>query len=159
MITEIGRITAIEQQGFWVETRKRSACGSCQAQKGCGHSLLAKLGESASQLWVLTDANTTNFYDVGDEVQIAVPEDMIARGALFIYMTPLICMLVATLLAHWQAANDGLSAIWAFSGLMLGAFIVRWHAHRTRFDKRIQPVLVEHHRSANDIYLTAQLVE
>ena len=143
MILENGRIIAIEPQGLWVETIQHSTCGSCQAQKGCGHSLLARFGSSASRLWVLLDGRNSSNYCIGDEVKIGVPEDVIARGALFIYVAPLITMLAATTIAHQQAASDGVSVLWALGGLMLGAVIVRWHANETRFDSRLQPVLVD----------------
>jgi len=143
MILETGRIVAIEPHGLWVETIQRSACGSCQAQKGCGHSLLAKFGASASHIWVLLDGRNAEAYHLGDEVRIGVPEDVIARGAMFIYMVPLITMLVATTIAHHQLASDGASALWAIGGLLLGAAIVRVRSYQIRFDKRLQPVLVD----------------
>lgn len=143
MILESGRVVAIEPQGLWVETIQRSACGSCQAQKGCGHSLLAKFGASASHIWVLLDGRNPDAYQVGDEVQIGVPEDVISRGAMFIYMVPLITMLVVTVIAHHQAASDGMSALCALGGLLFGAVIVRVRSYQVRFDKRLQPVLVD----------------
>ena len=143
MILEIGRVVAVEPQGLWVETIQRSACGSCQAHKGCGHSLLAKFGaSSASRLWVLLEGDDTNQYCVGDKVQIGISEDLITQSALFIYLMPLLSMLGATVLAHHQALTEGVSVIWALGGLILGAFIVRWHSHQTRFDSRLQPVVV-----------------
>lgn len=142
MILETGRITVIEAHGLWVETIHHTACNSCKAQKGCGHSLLAKFGSSASQLWVLWDGRNASHYRVGDQVQIGVPEDLILRGALFIYIVPLTTLLVAILFGYQQAASEGVSVLYALGGLLLGAIIVRWRAHYTRFDKRLQPVLV-----------------
>ena len=143
MILETGRIVAIEPQGLWVETIQLSACGSCQAQKGCGHSALAKFGASASRLWVLLDGRDDKHFKVGDEVKIGVPEEVIAGGSLFVYMLPLLAMIVATLLAHNANLSDGVTAICAFIGLFLGAVIVRWCSHLIRFDSRLQPVLVD----------------
>lgn len=143
MILEVGRVIAVEPKGLWVETLQRSACGSCQAQKGCGQSLLARFVANSSQLWVLLDGRNADAYSVGDEVRIGIPEDVIARSAVFIYIVPLVGMVLATMFAHQQALSDGASALWAMGGLMLGAVAVRWHAHHTRFDNRLQPVLVE----------------
>ncbi len=143
MIIETGRIVAIEPQGLWIETIQRSACGSCQAQKGCGHSALAKFGASASRLWVLLDGRDAKCFSLGDEVQIGVPEEVIAGGSLFVYMLPLLAMIAATLAAHNMQLSDGLTAICALLGLLVGAFIVRWCSHLIRFDSRLQPVLVD----------------
>jgi sigma-E factor negative regulatory protein RseC len=143
MLLESGRIVSVEPQGLWVETIQRSACGSCQAQKGCGHSLLSKFGASASYLWVLLDGRDSSQYQVGEEVQIGVPEEVIARGSLFVYMVPLAGMLAATLAAHHYLLSDALTAFCALLGLLLGAAIVRWCSHLIRFDSRLQPVLVD----------------
>jgi sigma-E factor negative regulatory protein RseC len=143
MLLETGRIVAIEPQGLWVETIQRSACGSCQAQKGCGHSLLAKFGASASFLWVLLEGRDNSQYHIGDEVKIGVPEEVIAKGSLFVYMVPLAAMLAVTLIAHEYLLSDGLTALCAFGGLVLGAVIVRVGSHLIRFDSRLQPVLVD----------------
>jgi len=156
MLLEIGRIVAIEPQGLWVETIQRSACGSCQAQKGCGHSALAKFGASASRLWVLLDGRNPNHFTVGDEVQIGVPEEVIATGSLFVYILPLLTMIVATLAAHSAQLSDGLTALCALLGLLVGAAIVRWCSHLIRFDSRLQPVLVDAQTSAPRIVSCAQ---
>ena len=143
MLLETGRIVAIEPQGLWVETIQRSACGSCQVQKGCGHSLLAKFGATASSLWVLFDGRDANHYKLGDEVQIGVPEEVIAQGSLFVYMLPLVSMIAATVTAHHFLWSDGVTALCALFGLLVGAAIVRWCSHLIRFDSRLQPVLVD----------------
>ncbi len=143
MLLETGRIVAIEPQGLWVETIQRSACGSCQAQKSCGHSLLAKWGASASRLWVVLDGRDANQYRLGDQVQIGVPEDVIVGGSLFMYMVPVLAMITTTFIAYHQHLNDGLTALSGFVGLVLGALIVRWRSHQTRFDSRLQPILVD----------------
>ncbi|HWV14005.1 MAG TPA: SoxR reducing system RseC family protein [Cellvibrio sp.] len=147
MILETGRVMAIEPKGLWVETIQLSACGSCRAQKGCGHSALAKIGTSASQLWVLLDGRNPESYRLGDEVCIGVPEAVVAGGAMFIYMVPLLTMLVATFTAYQQSASDSMSALAALAGLLLGGAIVRLRAHQTRFDTRLQPVLVDHRKT------------
>lgn len=150
MILETGRIVAIEAQRLQVETIQRSACGSCQAQKGCGHSMLAKFGASALFLWVLLEGRDAKTYRVGDEVNIGIPEDIIAAGSLFIYMVPLTAMITATIIAHQKSLSDGLTALCALAGLLIGAAIVRLRAHQTRFDNRLQPVLIDELFSARE---------
>jgi sigma-E factor negative regulatory protein RseC len=143
MILETGRIVAIEPGGLWVETLQRSACGSCQAQKGCGHSMLAGMGASASYLWVLLDGRDAGAYRLGDQVRIGVPEEVIVKGSLLVYMLPLLAMIAVVVLAHSQALGDGATALCGFAGLLSGALIVRLGCWQTRFDTRLQPVLVD----------------
>jgi sigma-E factor negative regulatory protein RseC len=80
---------------------------------------------------------------LGDDVQIGVPEEVIAGGSLFVYMLPLLTMIAATLAAHSSHLSDALTAICALLGLLIGAAIVRWCSHLIRFDSRLQPVLVD----------------
>ena len=143
MILETGRIVAVEAQGLWVETIQRSACGSCQAQKGCGHSALAKLGASASYLWVLLEGRNANRYQIGAEVKIGIPEEVIAKGSMFVYMVPLVAMITATFVADHKLLSDGITALCALFGLLIGAAIVRVCSYLIRFDSRLQPVLID----------------
>jgi sigma-E factor negative regulatory protein RseC len=143
MILETGRVVAVDPQGLWVETIQRSACGSCQAQKGCGHSAFASLGATASCLWVLLEGRDSSQYQIGAEVKIGVPEDVIVLGSLFVYMVPLIAMITATFIAHRALLSDGLTTFCALCGLLVGAAIVRVSSYLIRFDNRLQPVLID----------------
>lgn len=143
MIHEKGRIVAIEPEGLWVETIQGSTCKSCSAEKGCGQSLMAKLSGHTSYLWVLLQGRDMAQYQIGDEVEIGVPEAVVANGSLFAYLVPLLTMLLACGLAHQYFAREGVTIFCAFLGLIGGGLIVRWRAHTTRFDSRLQPVLVD----------------
>lgn len=143
MITETGRIVAVEQDGLWVETIQRSTCGSCAAQKGCGQSLMSRLMGHTSYLWVLLDGRNSADYHLGEEIQIGVPETVVVRGSLFVYLVPLFAMILGAGLAEQWWASDGLSALGALVGLLAGGTLVRWRAHQTRHDPRLQPVLLD----------------
>lgn len=143
MIHEKGRIVAIEPEGVWVETIQRSTCQSCSAEKGCGQSMIAKLSGHTSYIWVLLQGRDSNHYQVGEEIEIGVPEAVVVNGSLFAYLVPLLTMLLACGLAHKQFAHEGITILSAFVGLFLGALVVRWRSNRTRFDSRLQPVLMD----------------
>lgn len=146
MIYEKGRIVAIESEGIWVETIMRSTCNSCSAEKGCGQSLMTKLSGHTSYIWVLLQGRDAGQYQTGDAIEIGVPESLVANGSLFVYLVPLLAMLLACGLAHQQWGHEGMTVLNAFIGLFAGGLLVRWHAHRTRFDSRFQPVLVDDHK-------------
>ena len=156
MILETGRIVAVEPHGLWVETIQRSACGSCQAQKGCGHSALAKLGATASCLWVLLEGRDSGNYKIGNEVKIGIPEDVIVKGSMFVYMVPLIAMITTTFIAHRSLLSDGLTALCALCGLLIGAAIVRVSSYLIRFDSRLQPVVIDDQSALQIIEICAQ---
>ena len=145
MLTETGRVVAIESQGVWVETMRQSTCGSCAVQKGCGHSLLNRIYPGRSvHVWALLDKNLGKTYQLGDEVSISIPEEIILRGSVIVYMIPLFSMMCLALGASSMAsANSDLIAMaGALVGFGLGVAVVRWHAWRHRGDVRLQPVVI-----------------
>lgn len=42
VLYETGRVVAVDGDGLWLETLKKSTCGQCSARAGCGQQLLAK---------------------------------------------------------------------------------------------------------------------
>lgn len=149
MIIETGKVVSVEPEGLWVETISRSVCGTCKAEKGCGQSLMAKWSGHTSYIWVLLEGRNPDNYQPGDSIQIGIPEDIIAKGSMIVYLVPLMVMLLVTVFAHRQFANEVVTVISAIAGLLLGGAIIRWHAWKTRFDPRLQPVLVDDREKIN----------
>ncbi len=146
MLSEVGRIVALESDSVWVETIRRSTCGTCQAQKGCGHGILNSIGDGRrSFVRVLPGKVQLRDCQVDDSVRISIPEAVLLRGSLIVYLLPLLCMLAGALLAvnFGTGTEDVLAALGAIAGLVAGFAIVRWHGLRHRNDASYQPVLVE----------------
>lgn len=139
MIEESGRVVAVEEGAVWVESIRQTACQSCAARKGCGHSALAKIGQQHK-----SHVKALNAFDlnVGDQVVIGVPEDVVMKGTLVAYLMPLVLMLVGAIAADSIVSSDlwvGLSGLF---GLALGFLLVRFHFHAIAKDKRYQPVVL-----------------
>lgn len=143
MIIETGRIVSIESEGLWVETIRKTTCGSCKAQSGCGQSLLNKWDGHTSYIWVLLDGRDHNLYSLGDEIQLGIPEEVVAKGSLLVYMVPVVSLVIFTAIAHTQFSNEAVTALSGFVGLLFGGVIVRWHSWRNRYNRDLQPVLVD----------------
>lgn len=146
MLLETGRVVAVDDDGVWVETIRKTTCGSCAAQKGCGHGLLNKISDGRrSLIRALPGRISASDCQVDDEVQISIPEDVILRGSLVVYILPLLTMLTgAAAGANLVTASADLgSALGALAGIAVGFALVRLHAHRHRDDHSLQPTLVE----------------
>lgn len=142
MLTESATVMSVEVDCLWVETQQASTCGSCSARKGCGQSLLAKWGGRSGYIRALLPESAVGNYRVGERVVIAVPEDVVVLGSVFVYLLPLLLMLAAVLLGHaWFESEIAVIAA-ALLGLLLGGGLVRCHAYLHRHDKRLQPVVV-----------------
>ncbi len=145
MLTETGTVMAVEADAVWVETIRKTTCGTCSVQKGCGHGLMNRLlpGRQPLVRAVAGDLRPTDC-KVGDEVQISIPESVILRGSLVVYILPLLCMLGgAALGASLLPANsDAGGAVGMLVGIAVGYLLVRLHAWRHRYDRLLQPTLV-----------------
>jgi len=140
MLKETGRVVAIETDALWVETIQKTTCGSCVAQKGCGTGLLAKLGVKPVYLRVLLQPNeSSSAYRVNDSVTIGIPDDVVVKGSLFVYLVPVILMIVFSGIAHTTVNNELIVIVLGIIGLFLGSLLVRWHANVYRTDPRMQP--------------------
>lgn len=146
MLTETGRVVAVEAQSLWVETIRQSTCGTCAAQKGCGHSLINQISDgSRSYIRVLCPEHEPNVCKVNDQVLISIPEEVILRGSFIVYMIPLLAMLVGSVAAvELFVGHPDLVAIAGASfGFLVGVAVVRWHAWSHRDDTSFQPTFIE----------------
>lgn len=153
MLTETGRIVAIQADGVWVETIRGSTCGACSLQKGCGHGLLSRIGDGRrGYIKVLPGALALSDCSVDDCVRISIPEEVILRGSAIVYMVPLLSMLLGAGLSAglWRDGADLAAMLGAFLGFGAGLVLVRWHAWRHRYDTSLQPTLLEVERQGAD---------
>jgi len=138
MIEETGRVVAVEKHTVWVETIRKAACDSCASQQGCGHSVLAKLGSGKNHVRVLNDFPL----DVGDDVIIGVPDDVVVIGSMIAYLLPLISLLAFSVFGQLMWDVEGYTILSGMFGLGLGFVLVRWHFLTRKDDKRFQPTVV-----------------
>ncbi len=146
MLTETARVVAVEQDGVWVETMRTSTCGTCAAQKGCGHGILNRISEGhRSLIRVLPGQVSANECRVDDEVRISIPEEVILKGSFVVYILPVLLTLIGAALASsvLPQSPDIASIFGALGGFILGFALVRWHAWIHRQDQSLQPILVE----------------
>ena len=146
MLTETGRVVAVEADSLWVETIRQSTCGGCAVQKGCGHGLINRISDgSRSHIRVLSGELAADACALDDQVRISIPEEVILKGSFIVYVLPLAAMLgaAAAAVALFSGNQDVLAFFGAVTGFALGVAVVRWHAWRHRDDTALQPTLVE----------------
>ena len=102
-------------------------CGHCDSEGGCGSGTLSKAFCSSEprQFKVRNDAGAK----VGDEVQVSLPDGVLLRGALKMYVLPLFLLLVGggvgVGLAGNSVSRDGYAVAGALVGLLLGFVLAR----------------------------------
>jgi sigma-E factor negative regulatory protein RseC len=143
MLKETGRVVAIEADSLWVETIRQSTCGSCSAQKACGHGLMNKVASGkACHLRVPLSVEQRGQYALGDQVELAIPEHVLVKSALLVYLLPLLLMLLGAALPSLWVSADSWAVLGAFAGLAAGFYLLRLYDVFTRNDPQSQPVLL-----------------
>jgi len=93
-------------------------CGHCDSEGGCGSSTLTKVfcSDKPRIFYVRNEVNAK----VGDEVQISIPDGVLLRGAVKMYVLPLILLLFGGIAGVAMADGVALRDAYAVSGAVLG---------------------------------------
>ncbi len=137
MIEESAQVVSVEGEYAWVESERRSSCSSCSA-KGCGTGALSKvLGARVQRMKARNPINAV----AGDEVVIGIDESILLKGSLYVYIVPLLLMLIGGLFGEvlapqWGSDGEGLSLLFGLIGLAGGLFWLRRFNHNAADDPR-----------------------
>jgi positive regulator of sigma E activity len=130
MASEALTVIDTDADTLHVSTRQQSWCKNCHAQPGCGMQLLHSASFNKQEtLEFPMPVSLQGKVAKGDSVEFIMQDRQLMLLAFQHYLLPLICMLVATLLA--TAITDALNIgefpviLSAFSGLFLSLFWVR----------------------------------
>lgn len=143
-----------DKRFVWVQTQRKTACGSCSAKAGCGTQLLARLfGQKLSRVKVLNPCHAKP----GDHVIIALEDDAVLKGSFMLYFVPLMSLILFSLLGTTLAKNFSLSTamidlssiVAAGIGLVLGIYSVRIYtflsAKQLAYEAKIIKILPQFH--------------
>jgi sigma-E factor negative regulatory protein RseC len=141
MIEERGTVVALEPGAIWVETLRHTTCQSCAARKGCGHALIdGERAGSRARIRALTNES----FQLHEQVVLGIPEGLLLRGALMVYLLPLMLLFAGALLGqHWGSVGGiDAAAVGGLSGLASGFLLNRWYSVRYRRDPSMHPQVV-----------------
>ncbi len=145
MIEEKAVVVRTGEGVAWVEAGRKSACGGCSLNKGCGVSVLERmLGERVTTLQVLDPLHTRP----GDEVIIGIHESALVKGSLAVYIVPLLAMILfaifgSAVVAPWLGLPvEGSSILLGVAGFGAGLAWVSLFSRRIRRDSDFQPVIL-----------------
>lgn len=145
MIEENGRIIAVENDMALVEIQRKSVCGSCSVNKGCGAGVLSKvMGNKRFRLTVFNSVNA----NVGDDVIIGIEDDMLVKSSFAVYIIPLLLFFVGAWIGDNMAgqfvlpASEVPSILFGILGLFVGFVWLRRFTRKIGNDDRYRPVLL-----------------
>lgn len=127
-----------------VEATQGGGCGNCDSENGCGSGKMSQLFCSEPRRFrVRNDANA----QVGELVQVALPEGVLLRSALLMYMLPLILLLCgAAAGSQWAAgagSADAYAALGGLAGLVSGFVLAKALSLRQRSTSFAQAVILD----------------
>jgi sigma-E factor negative regulatory protein RseC len=136
VIEEQGRVVAREPGAVWVETVRSGSCAACNAGRGCGQRTLERLqAGGAARVRALADVAA----GVGDRVAMGIPEQLLLRGTLRVYLLPLLLLFGGALAGRHLGSGDDTAMLGGLLGLAGGFVYNRWYSRRYENDPAHQP--------------------
>lgn len=151
MIKEVGEVVQIEGEDIWVKTQVTSTCNSCAAKSNCGTSSIAKAFGDKS---VVNKVKNELGAEVGDQVEIGIPEHSLVQGAFLLYLLPLLAAIFFALigqfwLSRFILVSEPLLIVLTFVGGGVGLLAARFLINRTDVEQyqvqllRVLPAQIE----------------
>ena len=122
MIEELAIVVKIENHQVWVESGQNSACGGCSQKASCSTNAIGSVLKKKS---VPVDSDIQ--LKAGDEVMVAIDENLLLRASLLLYMVPLIALFTGAGIADWLLAdNIQYTDLWIAGSALLGFLLSLW---------------------------------
>lgn len=153
MIEETAHVVSVEGDNAWVETERRSSCGSCSA-KGCGTGALSKvLGAKKQQMKVQNPVGAK----AGDTVVLGIEEGVLLQGSIMVYILPLVLMLAGGLLGEslapqWGSGPEGPSLLFGLLGLFAGFYWLRVYNRRCADNPKFTAVILRRLNASDTVH-------
>lgn len=139
MIEEPGIVLAVDVDGVWIATQRKSTCGSCSAKLACGQGLLNSM--SADQKPHTIKVHTDLELREGEQVTLLISQQSLVRSAFLVYMLPLLAMFMAAFGADSLNASEPWIIFAAVLGFASGAVAVRLYSERYMSQGAVQPIV------------------
>jgi len=121
MLEETATVVAVENDSVWVESESRSACSQCSSTH-CSSSALSQLfSVQRNRLRLDNDLDA----QVGDQVVIGIPDELLVRASVWGYLFPLLAMVGFAIAGNAWHLSEGLQVLLAMLGLAGGFYSVR----------------------------------
>jgi sigma-E factor negative regulatory protein RseC len=122
MVEESGIVLSVSDGFAEVETVRTSSCTACQAKSACGHHAIAKVSSSNRMRMMVSDTFASQ---VGQEVVVGIPEDTLLKASIWMYLVPLLGLVLGAVLPSLVSDESIFAAIGSILGLAMGLYFAR----------------------------------
>ncbi len=146
-VQQVVSIRKVENGYAWVSSVDDSVCSSCSSKSSCSSTnLLKPLLEATLKNEGLRVANTLEAA-VGDQVVIELGAKSLLKITMLTYLLPLLGLIVFAWIGQTLFGQSGFGEtpgiISGLSGLFVGLYLVKRRLSASRFQRDIEPVMVE----------------
>ncbi|MDD5411758.1 MAG: SoxR reducing system RseC family protein, partial [Methylobacter sp.] len=127
MIEELAVVVKIENHQVWVESGPNSACGGCLQKASCATIAVGSVLKKKS---VPVDSDIQ--LKTGDEVMVAIDENLLLRASLLLYLVPLMALFTGAGIADWLSYNMQYADLWIASSGLLSFLLSLWLINKTQ---------------------------
>ena len=124
-----------------LSTIKLNTCQQCSMKSGCGQRLLNQ-ASNCTRSQIELDKPDSLSLQVGQEVRVAIPQSTFIQASLWVFLVPLLCMLLGAFMAQTLLQSEAAIAISGLLGLGLGILLMRRRMHALQQDAQWQPHIV-----------------
>jgi sigma-E factor negative regulatory protein RseC len=122
MIEELAVVVKIENHQVWVESGPYSACGGCLQKASCSTNAIGSVLKKKS---VPVDSDIR--LKTGDQVMVAIDENLLLRASLLLYLVPLIALFSGAGMADWLLIDNASNAdLWIAGSAVLSFLASLW---------------------------------
>ncbi|OOF65104.1 SoxR reducing system RseC family protein [Rodentibacter sp. Ppn85] len=140
MLKESAVVISYENGVAKVKCQSQSACGQCAAKNNCGTSSLSELnGKRGEHIF---NVETMMPLREGQVVEIGLEEKSMLFSALFMYIVPLVALLVATVLSDYISENELIRALVILLFTALSFVLIKRYTKKLGRQTEFQPVLL-----------------
>lgn len=145
MIKNLAQIERLDANYIIVSCQQQSSCKACAARSSCGTGVLSNVMPSRKhEFQVARPTSLTPQAKIGDWIEIGLEEESLIKGALLLYVMPLISMLIFAIVGLWLTDSETGSIIFSLLGLSSGLLVAR-HQSKSMVDKSsYKPVFVKY---------------
>lgn len=145
MIKNLAQIEQFSATQITVSCQQQSSCKSCAARSSCGSGILSNVMPSRKhQFQVQRPRDLSIQPKVGDWVEIGLQEESLIKGALLLYVMPLISMLIFAIVGNSITQSEGGAIIFAVLGLSSGLLAARYQSKKMVDKTSYQPVFIRY---------------